>query len=45
MDTLALSYILPATGRIRDLHPLDHAPAGRTKKDPGEVGPHPGKGI
>ena len=35
MDTLALSYILPATGRIRDLHPLEHAPAGRTTKEDG----------
>lgn len=31
-DTLALGYILPAVGRIRDFHPLKHAPAGRTKK-------------
>lgn len=29
-DTLALVYILPAVGRIRDFHPLKHAPAGRT---------------
>ena len=29
-DTLALGYILPAVGRIRDFHPLKHAPAGRT---------------
>lgn len=33
-DTLALGYILPAVGRIRDFHPLKHAPAGRTKKAP-----------
>ena len=32
MDTLALGYILPATGRIRDFHPLERAPAGRTIK-------------
>ena len=32
MGTLALGYILPATGRIRDLHPLERAPAGRTMK-------------
>ena len=32
-DTLALSYILPAVGRIRDFHPLKHAPAGRTDKN------------
>ena len=31
-DTLALGYILPAVGRIRDFHPLKHAPAGRTIK-------------
>ena len=30
-DTLALGYILPAVGRIRDFHPLKHAPAGRTE--------------
>ena len=38
-DTLALGYILPAVGRIRDSHPLKHAPAGRTKKrqEPGMV--------
>ena len=29
-DTLTLGYILPAVGRIRDFHPLKHAPAGRT---------------
>lgn len=29
-DTLALGYILPAVGWIRDFHPLKHAPAGRT---------------
>ena len=33
-DTLALGYILPAVGRIRDFHPLKHAPAGRTSKQP-----------
>ena len=33
-DTLALGYILPAVGRIRDFHPLKHAPAGRTMKTP-----------
>ena len=33
-DTLALGYILPAVGRIRDFHPLKHAPAGRTSKNP-----------
>ena len=31
-DTLALGYILPAVGRIRDFHPLERALAGRTKK-------------
>ena len=44
-DTLALGYILPAVGRIRDSHPLKHAPAGRTKTNPstfmnGFVGEH-----
>ena len=34
-DTLALGYILPAVGRIRDFHPLKHAPAGRTRKTGG----------
>ena len=34
MDTLALGYSLPATGRLRDFHPLEYAPAGRTKKSP-----------
>ena len=35
MDTLAFGYILPTTGRIRDLHPLETCAAGRTinKKD------------
>ena len=30
MDTLAFGYILPTTGRIRDLHPLEMCFAGRT---------------
>jgi len=30
---LVFSYILPATGRIRDFHPLDCAHAGRTRKE------------
>ena len=38
-DTLALGYILPAVGRIRDFHPLKHAPAGRTSATPIPV-PH-----
>ena len=29
-DTLAFGYILPAVWRIRDFHPLECAPAGRT---------------
>ena len=41
-DTLALGYILPAVGRIRDFHPLKHAPAGRTIKYPK---PLPGLGF
>ena len=31
-DTLAFGYILPATERIRDFHPLECALAGRTNK-------------
>ena len=34
MDTLAFGCILPATGRIRDFHPLERALAERTKKSP-----------
>ena len=30
MVTLAFGYILPTTGRIRDLHPLETCAAGRT---------------
>ena len=33
-DTLGLSYILPAAGRIRDFHPLERALTGRTRKKP-----------
>jgi len=34
-DTLGLGYILPTTtGRIRDLHSLERATAGRTIKIP-----------
>ena len=29
-DALAFGYILPTAGRIRDLHPLERTPAGRT---------------
>ena len=29
---MVFSYTLPATGRVRDFHPLDFAHAGRTKK-------------
>ena len=32
MDTLTFGYILPTTGRIRDLHPLETCAAGRTIK-------------
>ena len=31
MDTLAFGCILPTTGWIRDFHPLERAPTGRTK--------------
>ena len=34
MDTLAFGYILPTTGRIRDLHPLETCAAGRTMQTP-----------
>ena len=30
-DTLAFGCNLPAVGRFRDFHPLEYAPAGRTK--------------
>ena len=40
-DTLALGYILPAVGRIRDFHPLKHAPAGRTSRKRRADGPAP----
>ncbi len=33
IDTLAFGYILPTTGRIRDLHPLETCAAGRTTKE------------
>lgn len=32
-DTLAFSFLLPATGRIRVFHPLETCAAGRTQKD------------
>ena len=32
MDTLAFGYILPTTGRIQDLHPLETCAARRTSK-------------
>ena len=35
MDTLTFGYILPTTGRIRDLHPLETCAAGRTIKKRG----------
>ena len=34
-DTLAFGYALGATSCARDLHPLDHAHAGRTKANAG----------
>jgi len=39
MDTLAFGCILPATGRIRDFHPLERALAGRTIKKPAAAQP------
>ena len=35
MDTLAFGYTLPATGRVRDFHPLETCAAGRTSKTDG----------
>jgi len=32
VDTLAFGFILPTTGRIRDLHPLETCAARRTAK-------------
>ncbi len=32
MDTLAFGCTLPATGRVRDFHPLETCAAGRTKR-------------
>ena len=40
-DTLGLGYTLPATGRVRDSHPLDCARAGRTRKGPAELSAGP----
>ena len=37
-DTLDLGYILPTAGRIRDFHPLERAPAGRTAKSRRPIG-------
>ena len=37
-DTLGLGCILPTTGRIRDFHPLERAPTGRTQKEREESG-------
>lgn len=38
MDTLALGWTLPVSGRVRDLHPLEYVRAGRTKKIPTDYG-------
>ena len=35
MDTLAFGYILPATGRIQDFHPLETCAARRTAEKAG----------
>ena len=32
-DALAIGCTLPTAGRVRDFHPLERAPAGRTKKE------------
>jgi len=42
MDTLAFGCILPTTGWIRDFHPLERAPTGRTKNRPADVIHQPG---
>ena len=34
-DALAIGCTLPTAGRVRDFHPLERAPAGRTYKSPG----------
>ena len=39
MDTRAFGYILPTTGRIRDLHPLETCAARRTTKRPQRISP------
>ncbi|MDY5476852.1 MAG: hypothetical protein SPG10_08140, partial [Enterocloster clostridioformis] len=31
-DALAIGCTLPTAGRVRDFHPLERAPAGRTQK-------------
>ena len=37
MDTLAFNYTLTTAGRIRDLHPLEFAHAGQTKRQPAKA--------
>ncbi|MEO2638129.1 hypothetical protein, partial [Enterocloster clostridioformis] len=32
-DALAIGCTLPTAGRVRDFHPLERAPAGRTQKE------------
>ncbi len=39
--TLAIGCILPTTGQIRDFHPLERAPAGRTSKKEPSSSPFP----
>ncbi|MCA5576711.1 hypothetical protein [Enterocloster clostridioformis] len=34
-DALAIGCTLPTAGRVRDFHPLERAPAGRTYKQEG----------
>lgn len=44
--TLVFSYILPTAGRIRDFHPLERTPAGRTtKRLPGYWKPLKGNSV
>ena len=40
-DALAIGCTLPTAGRVRDFHPLERAPAGRTKHRPPAMEPLP----
>ena len=45
MDTLAFGYILPTTGQIRDLHPLEMCAAGRTNQNRAGGGNQPSPAL